>query len=116
MDNDSLESMAIGFKSTERIACEYREDDRGDTREAVLMAQQGQHKNRFKVGRISEHCLVTPTTVRRWIKRGKLSAIRLPSGHYRITKEDFRDFLERYDIPIKEELFGSESKKKGGKQ
>ena len=36
--------------------------------------------------------------------------ILLPSGHYRIDKEDFRGFLERYGMPIKEELFGSESK------
>jgi hypothetical protein len=27
---------------------------------------------------------------------------------------DFRDFLNRYDMPIKEELFESESEKKGG--
>jgi len=35
---------------------------------------------------------------------------------YRVDKEDFRAFLERYGIPIKEELFGSESKKEGGEK
>jgi len=80
------------------------------------MAQQVQHKNRFTVGRISEYCLVTPTTVRRWIKKDMLSAIRLPSGHYRISIVDFRDFLERWHIPVEDWLLGSKSEKKGGKQ
>ncbi|MBI4302924.1 MAG: helix-turn-helix domain-containing protein [Chloroflexi bacterium] len=47
-------------------------------------------------------------TVRRWVKDGRLSAIKLPGGHYRVTARDFRDFLERHDMPIKEELFKSE--------
>jgi excisionase family DNA binding protein len=51
---------------------------------------------------ISNYCLVSESTVRRWIKDGKLSALRLPSGQYRITAADFRDFLKRYDMPIKE--------------
>ena len=62
------------------------------------------------------YCQVSKSTVLKWVKDGKLQAFRLPSGHYRIEKEDFRDFLERYDIPIKEDLFGSESEKKGGKK
>ncbi len=78
------------------------------------MAQLLGHKNWLTVGRIGEYCLVTPITVRRWIRKGKLSAIRLPSGHYRVSLEDFRDFLERYDMPIKEELFESEFGKEGG--
>jgi excisionase family DNA binding protein len=65
---------------------------------------------------IAVYCQVSKSTVLKWIKDGKLQAFRLPSGHYRIDKEDFRDFLKRYDIPIKEELFGSESEKKGGKK
>jgi excisionase family DNA binding protein len=75
---------------------------------------QREHKSWVTVGRVAEYCLVTPVTVRRWIQRDKLIAIRLPSGHYRISIEDFRDFLERYHMPIKEELFKSESEKKGG--
>ena len=78
------------------------------------MAQLREHKNWLAVGKIAEYCLVTRTTVRRWIKAGKLAAIRLPSGHYRVSIADFRDFLERYDIPIKEGLFESKSEKKGG--
>lgn len=59
-------------------------------------------KKRVKVKDIADHCMVSQTTVRRWIKEGKLPAIRLPSGHYRINLRDFRRFLEQHDIPIKE--------------
>lgn len=51
---------------------------------------------------IANYCFVSECTVRRWIKDGKISALRLPSGQYRITAADFRDFLTRYGIPIKE--------------
>ena len=65
---------------------------------------------------VARYCQVSKSTVHKWIKDGKLQAFRLPSGHYRIDKEDFRDFLERYGMPIKEELFESESKKEGGEK
>ena len=65
---------------------------------------------------IAMYCQVSKSTALKWIKDGKLQAFRLPSGHYRIDKEDFRDFLERYGMPIKEELFESESKKEGGEK
>jgi len=80
------------------------------------MVRVRRNKDWFTVGRIGEYCLVTPVTVRRWIKGGKLSAIRLPSGHYRISIVDFRDFLERWHIPVEDWLLGSKSEKKGGKQ
>jgi len=65
---------------------------------------------------VAEYCQVSKSTALKWIRDGKLQAFRLPSGHYRIDKEDFRDFLERYGMPIEGELFGSESEKKGGKK
>ncbi len=70
-----------------------------------MTQQLREHRNGLTVGRIARYCMVTPVTVRRWIQKGKLSAIRLPSGHYRVSMADFRDFLERYHIPIKGELF-----------
>jgi excisionase family DNA binding protein len=77
------------------------------------MKQNTQFKERpITVKDIAEYCMVSGITVRRWIKDGKLSAMKLPSGHYRITTTGFRDFLERYHMPIKEELFESESQKK----
>jgi excisionase family DNA binding protein len=51
---------------------------------------------------IANYCLVSESTVRRWIKDGKISAFRLPSGQYRIIAADFKDFLTRYGMLIKE--------------
>jgi excisionase family DNA binding protein len=51
---------------------------------------------------IANYCLVSECTVRRWIKDGKMNALRLPSGQYRITAVDFRVFLTRFGMPIKE--------------
>ncbi len=74
------------------------------------------YKIRLSPRVIAVYCQVSKSTVLKWIEDGKLQAYRLPSGHYRIEKEDFRDFLKRYDMPIKEGLFGSESEEKGGKK
>jgi excisionase family DNA binding protein len=54
---------------------------------------------------IASYCMVSTTTVRRWLKDGKLTAIKLPSNQYRISITDFRNFLKRYHIPIREEFF-----------
>ena len=51
---------------------------------------------------IANYCLVSECTVRRWIKDGKLFALRLPSGQYRISASDFKEFLTRYGMPTKE--------------
>ena len=64
------------------------------------------------VQHIAGYCLVSRSTVQRWIRDGKISAMKLPSGHFRVSLEDFRAFLERYNMPIKEELFESEYKRK----
>lgn len=63
----------------------------------------------LSAGIAARYCQVSKSTVLKWIKDGKLQAFKLPSGHYRIDKEDFRGFLERYGMPVKEELFGPKS-------
>jgi excisionase family DNA binding protein len=68
------------------------------------MTRKARAKNWLSVGKVSEYCLVSTATVRRWIKNGDLSSIRLPSGHYRVGIAEFKDFLKRHDMPIKEEL------------
>jgi len=78
------------------------------------MRQMRHPKNWLTVKGIADYCLVSKVTVRRWIKGGRLSAIRLPSGHYRITHVDFRDFLERWHIPVEDWLLESKSEEKGG--
>ena len=61
---------------------------------------------------IASYSLVSRSTVRRWIKDSKLPAMKLPSGHYRVTVADFRDFLERYNMLIKGELFETKNSKR----
>jgi excisionase family DNA binding protein len=63
-------------------------------------------KNRLETIRltskdIAAYCQVSKSTVLEWIKSNRLGAFRLPSGHYRIDKKDFRDFLEKWNIPVK---------------
>ena len=58
--------------------------------------------------------MVDSVTVRRWIKDGKLNAIKLPGGHYRVSSVDFREFLDKWDIPVNGTILESKSKKKGG--
>ncbi len=53
---------------------------------------------------IGSYCMVSPTTVRRWIKDGKLHAIKLPGGHFRVTVQDLIDFLKQNNLPISDEL------------
>ena len=50
---------------------------------------------------IATYCQVSKSTVLEWIKSDQLKAFRLPSGHYRIDKNDFREFLEKWNMPIR---------------
>ncbi|MDP2931843.1 MAG: excisionase family DNA-binding protein [Chloroflexota bacterium] len=54
-------------------------------------------------GFVAEHCGVSSVTVLRWIEKGRLSAFRLPDGHYRVYRDDFAGFLARYQIPAHHE-------------
>ncbi len=61
-------------------------------------ASDKSEQERIKIKDIASDCMVSQTTVRRWIENGQLRAIRLPSGHYRIKRADFRLFLEEREI------------------
>lgn len=50
---------------------------------------------------IARYCQVSKSTVLEWIKSDKLKAFRLPSGHYRIDREEFRAFLVKFVMPVK---------------
>ena len=69
-------------------------------------------QKRIKIKDIASYCMVSKTTVRRWIESGKMQAIRLPSGHYRISQVDYRSFLKSCEIPLGESFFESKSKRK----
>lgn len=64
---------------------------------------------------IATYCQVSKSTVLEWIKSGRLEAFRLPSGHYRIDRKAFKEFLEKWNMPIKGWLFGNENSREGGK-
>jgi len=59
----------------------------------------------FTTSEVARYCAVTNDGVLKWIKSGKLRAFSTPGGHYRISAEDFREFLQRYDMPIDESFF-----------
>ena len=64
-------------------------------------------------GDVARYCHTTVMQVNRWIKSGALNAFRNPGGQSRITRQEFRRFLERNGMPILEEFFesGREGKK-----
>ena len=64
---------------------------------------------------IANYCQVSKSTVLEWIKSGRLKAFRLPSGHYRIDKKAFREFLEKWNMPVNTWLF-SENGSTGDKK
>jgi len=77
----------------------------------MKMAGVKRPKNWLTVGDVGEYCQVSTATVRRWIKNSEIPAIQLPSGHFRVSIADFRDFLERHNLPVRGEIFESESEK-----
>lgn len=69
------------------------------------MASLGITQHSLRVGQIAQHCEVNPRTVHRWIKEGKLESFVLPSGHYRVTQNNFRRFLLTYNFPLTSTYF-----------
>ncbi len=53
---------------------------------------------------IAECCQVTQRTAVQWINEGKLKAFRTLGKHIRIDREDFIEFLIKYQIPVPKEL------------
>jgi len=49
---------------------------------------------------VAEHCGVSTVTVLSWIEEKRLPAFRLPKGHYRIFRDDFIEFLKKYNMNI----------------
>ncbi|MFQ5342308.1 MAG: helix-turn-helix domain-containing protein [Anaerolineae bacterium] len=63
------------------------------------------HTRLLTTGDVAQYCGASRMGVLRWIRQGKLKAHTTPGGHYRIQLADFRDFLERFDIPVDESFF-----------
>lgn len=57
------------------------------------------------LGDIAQYCHVNRVTVQRWVKLSLLASYRTPGGHYRVTKEEFRRFLQKNNMPVYPEFF-----------
>jgi len=66
----------------------------------------------FTTSEVARYCAVTNDGVLKWIKSAKLRAFSTPGGHYRVSAEDFRTFLKRFDIPIDESFFRGTSRER----
>ncbi len=62
-------------------------------------------------GQVAAYCHVSHVTVLKWIKEGRLKAYTIPSGHYRIQKQDFHEFLVQHKMPVEEAFFAEEAVK-----
>jgi excisionase family DNA binding protein len=70
-----------------------------------MASENDQGRRFFTTSEVANYCAVTNDGVLKWIKSGKLRAFSTPGGHYRVSAEDFRSFLEKYEIPIDESFF-----------
>ena len=52
------------------------------------------HRNLLTTGQAAELCSVTPDTVLKWIKKGRLSVLRTAGGHYRIEQRDLERLID----------------------
>lgn len=64
----------------------------------------------YTTGEIASFCDVTINAVKKWIAAGKLTAFRTPGGHYRIERDDFKAFVEKYKLHIRDKLFTGQKK------
>lgn len=51
-------------------------------------------------GEVARLLHVSAVAVLHWIRAGKLKAYRVPGGHYRIARAEFRTFLANNQIPV----------------
>ena len=68
-------------------------------------------KEFFTTGDVARWCKIPYITALSWIKSDKIKSRRTPGGHYRITRSDFVEFLEKYDFSIPDELRGWRKKR-----
>lgn len=55
---------------------------------------------------MARYCEVDVNTVKRWIRQSSLTAFSTPSGHYRVTRENFIEFLEGQGFTYDPGFFG----------
>jgi CheY-like chemotaxis protein len=66
------------------------------------------HKKYFTTGEIARYCEVDINTVKNWIKAGDLEGFKTPSGHFRVARKAFIDFIKKQGFTFDPEYFGKE--------
>lgn len=56
-------------------------------------------------GDIARYCSTSPTQVNRWINSGVLNSFKTPGGQNRVTRKEFKRFLQKHKMPLEEEYF-----------
>ncbi|MCK5237368.1 MAG: response regulator [Deltaproteobacteria bacterium] len=56
----------------------------------------------YTTGEVAELSHVTINAVKKWISAGKLPAFKTPGGHFRIKRDDFRRFIVKYRLHVKD--------------
>lgn len=56
-------------------------------------------------GTVARYCEVSTNAVKKWIRQGDLTAFQTPGGHFRVTREEFRKFLVRHEMPLDPDFF-----------
>lgn len=52
----------------------------------------------LKVSQVAERCGVKPRTVARWIREGRLPAVKMNNSTWRIDERDLRAFIENQPV------------------
>jgi len=76
-----------------------------------MVVKMSSHKNSYTTGQAAKYCHVTPVAVFKWIKAGRLKAFQTPGRHYRIPPEELVRFMEKYQMPIPDELIHLQTKR-----
>ena len=105
-----------GLKEQEREQVRLRDEMQPTYNGAFFLLSNGSgmssHDRQWlTVSEIAQYCEVSQGTVRRWIKQNILPAIRVAGGHYRIKTMDFREFLRRQSMSVREDFFRSQAQK-----
>lgn len=74
------------------------------------MAMAAERTGLLTTGQAAQLCAVTPDTVLKWIKKGRLAATRTAGGHYRVALPDLEPFMAGFgqtgpkQVPAQEAL------------
>jgi len=67
------------------------------------------HKKYFTTGEIARYCEVDINTVKNWIKANDLEGFKTPSGHFRVARKAFIDFIKKQGFTFDPNYFGGNS-------